>query len=166
MELIDLSEFNLMEPSERLDAFRILTSNLKTVMKEMEESIDKYEMQELEGSRKTNHVFGEGFYLRDMVIPANMYLVTEIHVTENPLFLMSGKCDIITEDGVQNIEAPWYGITKPGTQRVIYTHELCNFITVHPVEAKTVKEAEEACIAKDFNDPRIGAYNNLKQLKE
>ena len=155
---MELDKFNLMEPAERLQAYRTLTDNLKVAMKDMEESVDKYEMQTMKESRETNHVFGDGFYLRDMVIPSNMYVVTEIHKTENPLFLMSGKCDIITEDGLQHIEAPWYAITKPGTQRVIYTHDACNFITVHPVKAKTVEEAEAACIAKDFND--------IKQIKE
>jgi hypothetical protein len=62
---------------------------------------------------------------------------------------------ILTENGIETISAPHNGITKPGTQRVIFTHEPCRFITVHATSAKTVEEVEEEVIAKDFKDEDI-----------
>ena len=62
---------------------------------------------------------------------------------------------ILTEDGVKTIQAPYNGVTQPGTKRVIFTHEDCVFITVHATEKQTPEEVEEDVIAKDFNDEDI-----------
>ena len=68
---------------------------------------------------------------------------------------------ILTEDGVEHLKAPYYGITKPGTKRIIYTHTDCVFVTVHATEKKDIKEIEEDVIADNFNDPVI----SIEELK-
>jgi hypothetical protein len=101
------------------------------------------------------HTFAGGCYIREIFNPAGALLVTKIHKKEHPFFLMKGRMSILTENGIKTIEAPYNGITKPGTKRVIYTHEECVFITVHATECKTVEEVEDEVIAKDFNDPEV-----------
>ena len=77
---------------------------------------------------------------------------------------MQGEMSILTEDGIKHLKAPHYGITKPGTKRIIYTHTDCIFITVHATEETDVAKIEEQVIAKDFQDPLVTA-EDIRLLK-
>ena len=113
-----------------------------------------------EEQKKTNplkHTFTDGCYIREIFTPAGQIIVTKIHKKDHPFFLMKGELSILTEDGVVNLNAPYQGITKVGTKRVIYTHTDCIFTTVHATDKLTVDEVEEDVIAKDFSDPLITA---------
>ena len=72
---------------------------------------------------------------------------------------------ILSENGVETIEAPHHGITKPGTKRAIFTHEDCVFITVHATDKTTPEEVEEEVIAKDFDDPAV-ALESMQELSK
>ena len=110
---------------------------------------------ELNKLNPVKHTFAGGCYVREIFNPAGLVLVTKIHKKEHPFFLMKGKMSILTEDGVKTIEAPYNGVTSPGTKRVIFTHEDCVFITVHATNKKTPEDVEEEVIAKSFNDKEI-----------
>jgi len=101
------------------------------------------------------HEFGEGTYVRKISMPKNLLYVTVIHKVKHPFFVMKGKATIISDNGVQTIEAPYHGMTEPGTQRILYVHEDCVWITVHPTDKTTVEEAVEDVIARDYNDPKL-----------
>ena len=73
---------------------------------------------------------------------------------------------IITEDGLETIEAPYQGITKPGTKRVIYTHTDCVFTTVHATDKTTVEDVEAEVVAEDFNDKAISLNDKIKEINE
>ena len=120
--------------------------------------------KEMEKTNPVKHSFADGCYIREIFNPANELIITKIHKKEHPFFLMEGKMSILTEDGVKHIEAPYHGITKPGTKRAIYTHTDCVFVTVHATENTDIKKIEEEVIAKDFNDPEI-SLEDIKLLK-
>jgi len=105
------------------------------------------------------HTFAGGCYVREIFMPVGQLLVTKIHKKKHPFFLMSGEMSILTEDGVQRIQAPYNGITHPGTKRIIYTHTDCVLVTVHATDKTDVESVEEEVIAKDFNDPEITEYD-------
>jgi len=110
------------------------------------------------------HSFADGCYIREIFNPANELLVTKIHKKEHPFFLMQGEMSVLTEDGIKHLKAPYNGITKPGTKRIIYTHTDCVFVTVHATTETDVAKIEEQVIAKDFSDPLI-TQEDLKLLK-
>lgn len=110
------------------------------------------------------HSFADGCYIREIFNPANELLITKIHKKEHAFFLMRGEMSVLTEDGVKHLKAPYHGITKPGTKRIIYTHSDCIFITVHATEETDVAKIEEQVIAKDFSDPLI-TQEDIKLLK-
>jgi len=120
--------------------------------------------EEMEKTNPVKHSFADGCYIREIFNPANELIITKIHKKEHPFFLMEGKMSILTEDGVEHIEAPYHGITKPGTKRAIYTHTDCVFVTVHATENTDIQKIEEEVIAKDFNDPEI-TLEDIKLLK-
>ena len=72
---------------------------------------------------------------------------------------------ILTEEGIQNIKAPYQGVTKPGTKRAIYTHEECIFITVHATDNTTIEDVEEEVICTKYEDLPPGS-DMLEILKE
>ena len=111
-----------------------------------------------EESLKTNPIkstFTDGQYVREIFMPADQLITTKIHKKLHPFFVMSGKLAIISEDGIQEIKAPYHGITKPGTKRIIYTHEDTVFITVHATDKTTVDEVIKDVSTDDFNDPTL-----------
>ena len=111
--------------------------------------------KELHEANPTKHTFAGGCYVREIYNPANMLIVTKIHKVDHPYFLMKGKMSVLTDEGVVELEAPYHGVTKAGTKRVIYTHEPCTFVTVHATDKTTPEEVEEEVIAKDFSDEAI-----------
>jgi len=110
---------------------------------------------EFEKKNPTKHTFADGCYIREIFMPADQYLVTKIHKKQHPFFVLKGKISIISDDGIARIKAPHYGITEPGTKRVLYTHEDTIFITVHATDKTTVEEVTKEVIAEDFTDPAI-----------
>ena len=110
------------------------------------------------------HTFADGYYIREVNMPAGQIIITKIHKEEHPFFLMEGECSILTEHGPKKIKAPYYDITKAGTKRIIYIHSDSKWVTVHATDLKDIDKIEEKVIAKDFNDPKI-SLNNLKEIK-
>jgi hypothetical protein len=114
------------EKVERLQS--IITENFK----------DKVDLPE-EGRRvvypsstKYNHYFSDGLYIREMFCEKGYLCFSVIHNTANPLFVMKGSVLISSEDGVKELTAPTFVLTKPGTKRVLYFTEDSVLVNVHP----------------------------------
>ena len=136
---------------------------------ELEQAIMSVEGTTGEVMHKANpvkHTFAGGCYIREIYNPAHELIVTKIHKKEHPFFLMKGEMSILTEEGIQNIKAPYQGVTKPGTKRAIYTHEECIFITVHATENTTVEDVEEEVVCTKYEDlpPGCDALEILKEI--
>jgi len=111
------------------------------------------------------HSFGDGLYIRELTVPKGMLIVTKIHKKTHPFFLLKGDCSILTDEGIVRIKAPYSGITKPGTKRVVYTHEDTVWTTVHATDKTDLKEIEEEVIAKNF-DEILPTYDEILKLTE
>ena len=111
--------------------------------------------EELAKLNPVEHNFADGCYIRQIYNVANQLIVTKIHKKKHPFFLMMGEMSVLTEEGVEYLKAPYYGITEPGTKRFIYTHTDCIFVTVHATENTDLEEIEKEVIAEDYNDPDI-----------
>ena len=44
------------------------------------------------------HTFSDGIYVREITIPAGMFIVGKIHKHDHPNFLLKGKVVVVTED--------------------------------------------------------------------
>lgn len=98
------------------------------------------------------HTFVDGAYVREITMPKGMLLTSKIHKVTHPYFIMKGEVSILTEEGVVRIKAPFQGITKAGTKRLIYIHEETVWTTVHVTKETDTKKIEEEIIAKDFGE--------------
>tara|TARA_R100001530_G_scaffold133347_1_gene106629 strand:- start:188 stop:754 length:567 start_codon:yes stop_codon:yes gene_type:complete len=128
---------------------------IKKVEKRLKESEKSFSEEEKDFFNPLKHTFCDGLYIREIFNPAGQLLVTKIHKKDNAFFLMKGRMTIMSEDGESTIQAPHYGVTKAGTKRIIYIHEDCIFITVHPTDAKNVEDAEKDIIAKNYKDIEV-----------
>jgi hypothetical protein len=134
------------------NSFRNKIKLLESQIKDIPEAHTEELLQE---SNPVEHMFAEGCYIRKIYNPANEIIITKIHAQSHPFFLMEGEMSILSEDGIQYLTAPYYGITTPGIKRVIYTHTPCVFITVHVTDLTDPEEIADTVTAETFEDPRI-----------
>lgn len=99
-----------------------------------------------------DHQFVDGAYVRKIVMPKGLLGVSKIHKKTHPYFIMRGKVSVLTEEGMVVINAPYAGITKAGTKRVLYCHTEVEWITCHVTESKDLEQIESEVIAKDFSE--------------
>ena len=71
-------------------------------------------------------------YTRQIVMPKGAIISSRIHLYEHPFIISAGVLSIWgVENGWQMFKAPYTGITKAGTRRVLYIHEETTFSTFH-----------------------------------
>lgn len=86
------------------------------------------------------HVFTHGLYVRQIFMPAGTLCTSRIHRTQHPYVVVAGRVSVFipgteASDGqptVEHITAPHFGVTEPGTRRVLYMHEDTVWMTFHP----------------------------------
>jgi len=87
------------------------------------------------------HRFTPGLYIREWHGPANSMGLTMRHKTEHPFILSKGKVMLVMETGEKVFyEAPFCGITKPGTQRLMYCLEDTIWTTFHVTNETDVEK--------------------------
>lgn len=115
------------------------------------------------------HTFTPGLYTRKIFIPKGTLASTRVHKTEHPFFIMKGRVQIIEPGNSYEVEAPFNGVTEPGTRRLIQVLEDCIWITCHRTDLLDPDEiAEEITFHDnpllDKNDPRLQAYKSEPAL--
>ena len=101
-----------------------------------------------------NNIFLDGIYGREMLAKKDTLIVSKIHRTEHLFILLKGKIAIFLEDGeVLHLEAPYRGVTKPGTRRVGYVIEDVIWLNIHAnPNNETVDEIEQRIIEPHTNE--------------
>lgn len=104
-----------------------------------------------------DHVFTEKLYSRSICMPTGTLVSSRIHLTEHQ-FVVSKGCALvkINEEEWRRIEAPFLGVTEPGTRRLLYILEDCVWTTFHVVDIEPTDDSELAVqIAVDKIDEMI-----------
>lgn len=105
------------------------------------------------------HSFTPGLYSRTIKMPAGSIITSKIHRTEHPYIVSVGRCSVWIEgEGWVEIVAPYHGITKPGTRRVLVIHEDTVWTTFHPTHLTDLEAIEDEII-----QPRRGHLAGLEQ---
>ena len=109
------------------------------------------------------HTFSDGIYVRELTIPAGVFIVGKIHKHDHPNFLLSGEVIVVTEDGIEELKGPLSMISKAGTKRALYAKTKLVWTTIHtnPTNTENIEELEEHIIAPTYLD-----YEKFKQLKQ
>jgi hypothetical protein len=97
-----------------------------------------------EAECKLKHVFTPGLYSRRLTMPVDAIIVSKIHKTEHQFEVSKGiACVKINDNEWEIIEAPYQGITKPGTRRVLVIVEECIWTTYHPTGVVPTGNSQE-----------------------
>lgn len=114
------------------------------------------------------HTFVDGAYVREIFMPKGTLLTSKIHKITHPYFVMKGDVSVATEEGIVRIKAPFNGVTKAGTKRLLFTHADTIWITVHVTKEKDLNKIEEEIIAPTYEDIGLPVYDReeIEHLEE
>jgi hypothetical protein len=108
------------------------------------------------------HTFVDGAYVREIFMPKGLLIVSKLHKITHPYFILKGDVSVLTENGAVRIKAPYSGITKAGTKRILYIHEDTIWVTVHVTKETNIDKIEEEIIAKSYKDMGIEVDEELE----
>lgn len=109
------------------------------------------------------HHFTPGLYSREITMYAGVLVTSEKHKYEHQFILSQGVVSVWTEaEGEQLFQAPFHGITKPGTRRILYIHETAVWTTFHSTLFQTIEEIHDDIIEKYENHSMNGHFENNK----
>lgn len=101
------------------------------------------------------HMFSNGVYTREISVPKGTYVMGKIHRHEHPSFLIQGAIIVMTEGGVERVDAYSAMLSPPGVKRFFFTLEDTIWVTVHRTNATNVADAEKEIIAATYEDMGI-----------
>jgi hypothetical protein len=108
-------------------------------------------------------MFSNGIYVREIHIPAGMFIMGRIHRHEHPNILVKGAVMVLTEGGVEKMFAPKHMVSPAGTKRFLYTLEDTIWTTIHRTDATTPEEAEADVVTDSYEDIGL-TYQNVNEL--
>ena len=97
------------------------------------------------------HRFTPGMYIRETTLPKNTMLTTHIHITKHPYVISKGDVTVSASDGMVRLQAPFTGITQPGTRRIIYAHEETIWTTFHATDETDVDKIKAAIFLEHWD---------------
>lgn len=113
-----------------------------------------------------NHYFFPKFYVREILMPANKLITSEVHKTCHLFEIIQGSVAV----NIDNIEWATFnafhqGTTLPNTRRVLYSWEDTVWRTYHPIDFITGEENElpydeQMKIVDKIKDLIIEPYEN------
>jgi hypothetical protein len=143
---------------ESMKGLDLSTKGLAELYRRLKESPNVLEIP-------VTHRFTPHLYIREVCVPAGSGVLTYQHKTEHPFVVSKGKILVWTkEQGAVLIQAPFTGITKPGTCRLAVALEDTVWTTFHatdetdiptlerwlgytPEEAALLEEKEQKCLS-------------------
>lgn len=135
------------------------------VTTEYHNKMDNIEATILEGESvdcPISHFFVDGVYCREMFMPKGVMVTSKIHKSMHPFIVSKGRIAVYDNNEEPNIvEAPYFGVTFPGTRRLIYSLEDTVWTTIHRTDRKpksnSIEDIEEAAmlVEEDIIQPHI-----------
>lgn len=96
--------------------------------------------------------FSGGSYVRELFIPKDCSIVTQIWKKERMWIIATGEVSFITEMGAKRVKAPYTEIVPQGSKVALYTHEDTLWFAVTGANTLSSNEIKEEVIAETYND--------------
>lgn len=152
-----------------VDYREVIELNTKLALKQdYHARMDKFEyaiarMPQVEIPTTHRFIAGPGMYVREAFAKAGTLLTSKIHTTNHPFVMLKGDQSIMDEDGSWiRIKAPFMGVTKAGSRRVVYAHTDTVMVSFHATEETDLNKVEEEIFA--CHDEHLGL--ELDKLQE
>jgi len=157
----------LMLPSEQSPMIRQLRALPAQMVRkwilDLEAFLDSLPEVQRGNSFPLKHSFGDGLYMREILVPAGYCLTGKIHKFMNPNFLLSGEMLMATEyHGVQRLIGPCVMMCQPGEKRAVIAITDIWFVTVHanPTDCTDFAQIEQNIFALDYDE-----YQRFKEAR-
>ena len=131
-------------------------------MREKVIAIEKLMKEKPQVEIPTKHYFSKGVYAREIFIPKGTILTGHIHKYENLNIISKGKIEVLVDDHLEIIEAPFTIVSPPGTKRIARALEDTVWTTIHGTEERNLDLIEEMFICK--TDEEYLAFEKQLQL--
>lgn len=109
-----------------------------------------------EAGGDVEHHFSDGLYARQLTMPADTFIVGELHLKGQINFLMKGEIAVTTDEGVKILKAPQIVVSSAFTKRAGYAITETVWVTVSATDKTTVDEVRADILATGKDDPRLG----------
>lgn len=99
------------------------------------------------------HTFAPGMYAREILLPADTFIVGKIHKHAHLNIVTKGRCVVVTEFGTREIDAtngPVTFTSDAGAKRALYVYEETIWTTIHAVHSTDLAEIEREIIAPNY----------------
>jgi hypothetical protein len=80
------------------------------------------------------HFFAPGLFAREMTIPKGVTAVGAVHKTKHITTISKGRILLMTDDGIEEICAPYTGISEAGIKRAAHALEETVMTCYHPTD--------------------------------
>ncbi len=110
--------------------------------------------------------FTDGLYSRQFLMPKGSLLTSEIHLTQHQYTVMEGVVAVWTPETQcwTRLDAPYHGITEPGTRRVLYAFEHTVWTTFHPLTPEENEHRNvEKILERLLDKPHRQLHHQLKK---
>lgn len=100
------------------------------------------------------HRFVPGMYIREIFMKKGLTVTSALHLTEHPFVISQGSV-LVWKPGEEpvRLQAPYCGITKAGTQRLIFVEENTQWLTFHcnPDNETDIQKLEDRYVDRKSN---------------
>ena len=100
------------------------------------------------------HMFANGVYIREILMPADTFIIGKIHSTEHFNEIVSGECKVYTPKSktAVNHSGGDIFVSEAGVQKVVYNVTDVIWRTVHlnPTNTQDLAEIEKQVISLDY----------------
>lgn len=137
--MVAMEEVQIADPKDEMLSRAVACPEINA----LEAKLAKWPQQHL----PLHHLMTPGLYVREIFIPKGTLCTSKIHRTTHPFVVSKGIISVWSpESGVVHYSAPFTGVTKPGTRRVLFAHEDTIWSTFHPTTETNLKRIEEQII--------------------
>lgn len=109
------------------------------------------------------HTFAPGLYMREMCLPKGVLAIGKIHRESHANVISTGKVLVLTERGVQVLQAPCTFVSECGVKRVALALEDTTWTTFHVTATTDLAALEKELIAEDYSAIEIdGTFTRME----
>jgi hypothetical protein len=94
----------------------------------------------------------DGAYVRELFIPADMFIVSRIWKQDRLWIVASGEISFTTEMGTQRVAAPYRGMLFPGSKAAVYAHKDTLMFAIVGTKSQHLSELEDEVTTMDYRD--------------
>lgn len=123
----------------------------RDVIQRFEQHLKRFERRDC----PLKHSFAPGVYLREILLPADTFIVGKIHKHAHHNVIVRGHCTVVTEFGTREVDARAGHVSfvsEAGAKRALYVHEETIWMTIHATNSTDLAEIEREIIAPTYDE--------------